>query len=145
MVSINNLSGKRVPKLALKRAVSFTLQREVSGKKEVSLVIAPVRIIKELNYRYLKKDSPTDVLAFPLREETGPAKDLLGEIFICPDVALQQARERGHSLREELILLAIHGTLHLLGYRDEQEEEKEIMEQKEKEILRLLGEDDKIV
>jgi probable rRNA maturation factor len=77
---------------------------------------------------------PTDVLAFPMDEfdtarpddpEPGPA--LLGDIVLCPSVAVRQARAAGHSMDDELVLLATHGVLHLLGYDHmEPEEEKEM-------------------
>jgi len=69
----------------------------------------------------------------------------LGEVIICPEVALFQARERGHPLEDELLLLAIHGVLHLLGYKDEEDEDRRLMEEKEKNILRLLGKNEDIV
>ena len=137
--------GKKVPKFALKKAISLTLLKELGEEKEVSVALVSAAMIRELNFKYRKKDLVTDVLAFPLAGKIGPAKDLLGEIIICPEVASLEAQERGHSLRDELILLVIHGTLHLLGYRDEREEEKEIMREKEREILRLLGEKYNIV
>lgn len=139
--------GGKVPVSSLKKAISFTLHRELGKKekKEVSLVLVCADKIRELNCRYRGKDSVTDVLAFPLGNGIGPAKNLLGEIVICPDVALNYAKEKGHSLEDELILLAVHGTLHLLGYSDERKEEQNLMEEKEKEILKLLGKKEQIV
>ena len=147
-VEINNMWGKKVPESLLKKAVLLTLARE--GKKgerekEVSLVLVPSSIMKELNLKFKRKSSLTDVLAFPFREEVGPAKELLGEVVVCPDVAVYQAEERGHSLEDELLLLVIHGVLHLLGYRDDREEERKLMEEKERGILKLLGRKENIV
>ena len=105
-VEINNMWGEKVPESLLKRAVLLTLARE--GKKgerekEVSLVLVPSSIMRELNLKFKRKSSLTDVLAFPFREEVGPAKELLGEVVVCPDVAVYQAEERGHSLEDELL------------------------------------------
>jgi len=144
-IKINNMWGKKVPELALKRAISLTLLKEMGEEKEVSVALVSAAMIKKLNFKYREKDSVTDVLAFPLMGEVGPAKNLLGEIVICPEIASLEAGERGHSLQDELILLVIHGTLHLLGYRDEKEEERKLMREKEREILRLLGEKNNIV
>ncbi len=138
--------GGKVPVLLLKRAVSLTLAEE--GAKRgggISLALVPRDLMKELNLKYRGESYLTDVLAFPFQDEIGPAKKLLGEVVICPDVAMTQAEERGHSLEEELVLLVIHGVLHLLGYGDEKEEEKKLMEEKERKILKLLGKREDIV
>lgn len=144
-IKINNMWGKKIPESALKRAISFTLLKEVGEQKEISVALVNIPLIKKLNWKYRKKDSPTDVLAFPLKDKITSNHNLLGEIVICPEVAAIEARERGHSLEEELILLTIHGTLHLLGYKDEDDEGKKIMAEKEREILRELGKKNNIV
>ena len=137
---------KKVPELILKKAVYLTLAEENSLQNEqISLALVPSDIIRELNLKYRGEDSLTDVLAFPLQGEVGPAKRFLGEIIICPSLALIQANERGHSLEEELILLVVHGTLHLLGYKDNEDEEKRLMGNKAKNILKLLGKRENII
>jgi rRNA maturation RNase YbeY len=93
--------------------------------------------IHSLNRRYRGKDKPTDVLSFPLTDELYP--ELLGDVVISVDTATRQARRRGHSLREELQILLIHGILHLLGYDHEVSRSEAIrMHRKERETLRLL-------
>jgi probable rRNA maturation factor len=87
-----------------------------------------------LHERWMGEKGPTDVLAFPMDEldtarpddpEPGPA--LLGDVVLCPSVAVRQARAAGHSMDDELVLLATHGVLHLLGYDHmEPDEEKEM-------------------
>ena len=137
---------EKVPELILKKAVYLTLAEEDSLQdKKISLALVPSDIMRELNLKYRGEDSLTDVLAFPLQGEVGPAKKFLGEVIICPSIALIQAKERGHSLEEELILLAVHGTLHLLGYKDNEDEEKRLMGDKAKNILKLLGKREDIV
>lgn len=146
LIKINNMWKGKVPILSLKRAASFALKKEMGeNKKEVSIALVSMDKIEDLNFKYRGKKSVTDVLAFPLSGDVGPAKNLLGEIVICPDVALDYARAKGHSLEDELILLVVHGILHLLGYRDEEEKDRKIMIQKEKEILKLLGKKEQIV
>lgn len=145
LIIINNLWGGRISEKKLKEAVAVTLDREWGEEKEVSLVFVPEKDIQKLNARYTGRDIPTDVLAFPVNGKLVSTRDFLGEIIICPDIALSHAREGGHSLEEELLLLAIHGTLHLLGYTDEEEEKRQIMIQKQREILKFLGEDESII
>src|SRR5205823_11916439 len=102
--------------------IDFTRMREVArtvleGEKEaeaeMSLAFVDNATIHTLNKRYLDHDEPTDVLSFPLSEPGG--KRLAGELVIGAEVALAQAKERGHDVQEELALYVIHGLLHLCG------------------------------
>jgi probable rRNA maturation factor len=84
------------------------------------LLVGDTRI-RDLNRQYRDIDSPTDVLAFAMGEGTFADlhPELLGDVVVSVERAEEQAQRAGHSLDEELRLLAIHGTLHLLGYEDE--------------------------
>lgn len=73
--------------------------------------------IRELNRRYRNRDTPTDVLSFPLADDVCP--DLLGDVVISVDTLRRQARQRKRSMADELLRLLIHGILHLLGYDHE--------------------------
>jgi probable rRNA maturation factor len=101
--------------------IEETLASEEKVEAEVSVLIVNDSRIRELNRQYRGIDSPTDVLAFAMGE--GDFVDLhpqlLGDVVISADTARRQAEKAGHSLAEELGLLAVHGTLHLLGYEDE--------------------------
>ena len=68
--------------------------------------------MRRLNAEHKGRDRPTDVLAFPL---TDPSGRTIGDVYICPWVARREARARGIPLRQELIRLIVHGTLHALG------------------------------
>ncbi len=102
--------------------------RSERGRKEleVALRLTDDATIHALNRDYRKKDRPTDVLAFALREGEGGAlhPHLLGDLVISVDTARRQARRRG--LRGEILFLAAHGLCHLLGYdhRTDREEAK---------------------
>ncbi len=100
----------------------------------VSLAIVSVARVRALNRTYRGLDRATDVLSFPT-VKTGSGKDFpgttgksildpifLGDIVIARGVARRQAREAGHSERDELKVLALHGLLHLLGYDHERDE-----------------------
>jgi probable rRNA maturation factor len=69
--------------------------------------------MRSLNRRYRGHDRATDVLAFTLEQPAGPA---VGDVYLCTSVAAREARARGLPLREELIRLVVHGTLHALGH-----------------------------
>lgn len=121
----------------------------ITTPSELGLVITNNEIIQQLNKTYRYKDEPTDVLAFYMLPEQGLKEEStfvappdgishLGEIVIAYPQAICQAEEKGHDIRHELLILIIHGVLHLLGYDHEQFEEKQRMKDKEEEILRKL-------
>jgi len=107
---------------------------------ELSIVLCDDATIHPLNRDYRGKDKPTDVLSFAQREgEFAFLEDnLLGDVIISMEPTRRQADERGHSVETELRVLLVHGILHLLGYDHIEDDEAEIMEAKEREILRLL-------
>ena len=91
---------------------SFVLGRmDVSPDAEVSITCVDLRTIEDLHVRWMNLDGPTDVMSFPLDDAA-----MLGDIVLCPEFAMKQARAAGHSLAHELALLTTHGCLHLLGY-----------------------------
>lgn len=79
---------------------------------EVSITLVSVDRIRELNREFHGIDTETDVLAFPL----SGAPDLLGDAYVCPEVAERSAREHGIPAEEEILRLVIHAVLHLLGH-----------------------------
>ncbi len=144
MVEINNLWGKNVPEEVLKKAAFLTLQTELGEKeKEISITLVSDNKIRQLNRKFHKVDSFTDVLAFPMEDDFVSTKDILGDVVISPEVALRQAKK--HSFEDELALLVIHGVLHLLGYRDEKKKMREMMENRERKILKQMGINEKII
>jgi probable rRNA maturation factor len=117
-----------------------------SDEAEVSLSLVTDAQIRQLNRDYRGIDRPTDVLSFALKEDNpldpmilGFQDNLLGDIIISVERAHCQAVEYGHSFERELLYLAIHGALHLLGYDHETEEERVTMRAKEEEVLNFLG------
>jgi len=100
------------PERLLESAVRRTLDDQGIIGGEISLTLLDDEGIGALNHRYLGKDRPTDVLAFSLGD--GPAP--LGDIYLGVEQARRQAEELGVALEEELVRLAVHGTLHVLGY-----------------------------
>ncbi len=124
---------------AVKNAVRATLEYiDVRRMTEVSVTFTDNDKIQVLNAQYRRKDSPTDVLSFPLidweSEEELPDDGssffplALGDIVISLEKAHAQAREYGHSFIREVSFLTVHSTLHLLGYDHEtgKEDEKEM-------------------
>lgn len=79
----------------------------------------------------------TDVLTFDMREQAGDPLDT--DLFLCVDEAKRQGELRGHSVRDELLLYALHGVLHCVGYDDHDDEDFAAMHAKEDELLRAIG------
>jgi len=105
---------------------------------ELSILLVDDEKIRQLNRQYRKLDSATDVLSFPQTEgEPGEfISHILGDVVISVETARSQATEHRLSLEQELVLLLIHGTLHLLGYDHERSpKEEKIMKQKTWELF----------
>ena len=94
-----------------------------------------------LNAVHRGKDRPTDVLAFGADDGSAPRADdeprLVGDVVICPSVAVSNAAAHGKTVDDELALLVVHGTLHLLGYDHVDDSDAELMEGRERELLAL--------
>lgn len=129
----------------LEQAIKEALDRaEGSEEAEVSLMLVNDQRIHELNRDYRGVDRPTDVLSFALQDETDEPDsefedEMLGDIIISVERAREQAEEYGHSFEREIVYLAVHGTLHLLGYNHEEVNEKLEMRAKEEEVMSTLG------
>jgi probable rRNA maturation factor len=138
------------------RLATLVLDAErVPDHAEVSLLFVSEDTITGLNERFLGGSGPTDVLAFPIdtdeiksgrqpdhggRGPGSPNDDsepppLLGDVVICPTVAQRQAGELERSLEDELALLVVHGTLHLLDYDHAEPDEAVAMRDRENELL----------
>jgi len=89
--------------------------------------------IQELNARFLGRNRPTDVIAFPLEADRD---DIWGEIYVSEDQAKEQASEYGVSFEEELVRIVIHGILHLLGYDDGDRQSRGKMMEREDHYLK---------
>ena len=122
----------------LQRAAHLALGAESDA--DLTIVLTDDAQLHELNREYLGVDAPTDVLSFPASEsdpETG--RPYLGDILISIPRAERQAQAAGHSLEDEVQLLVIHGTLHLLGHDHAEAGEKSRMWAAQAEVLERLG------
>ena len=125
---------------------------------ELSIVLVSDGRIRALNRRYRKKDSATDVLAFPLESEGGGPSRLrrrsvrsfrkahgqppwvLGDVVISLATARRQAQDFGHGFHQEVVRLVVHGVLHLLGYDHERgTREAARMAGEERRVLRMVA------
>jgi len=115
----------------------------IATNAEISLVFVDDQQIRELNRIYRGKDTPTDVLSFPMYDDPENIDEeeeiLLGDIVISLETAQRQAEEFGHSIEREAAYLLVHGLLHLLGYDHLNEEDKKNMRKREEELLEAFG------
>jgi probable rRNA maturation factor len=119
----------------LRDIVRAVLQGEDIRDAEISIAFVDNETIHRLNKRYLDHDEPTDVLTFPL----GGGKKLAGEIVVGAEVAAAEASQRGHDVHAELALYVIHGVLHLCGYDDATQQDRQAMRARERHHLRSLS------
>jgi probable rRNA maturation factor len=112
-----SLVGVRVPlsRDRIARAARAVVRSEKVRHAMLSITMVSDPAIRSLNRSHLGRDRTTDVIAFGFRmpERRAP---VMGDIYIAPGVARESARTAGISLRQELVRLVVHGTLHVLGY-----------------------------
>ena len=96
---------------------------------EVGFIFVETDYIIKLNQQYFDKSTATDVISFLLSDLDEPA--VAGEVYVCTDTARIQAKNYSVTVENELLRLAIHGLLHVLGYDDQTSTEKTEMTQKE--------------
>jgi len=122
VVEVDDLYADAVDDRDLAAAIAATLAAEQHAGDAVTLVVTSDEAIAELNLHYRGVDGPTDVLSFPAQEPTPgfvsapEMSGYLGDIVIAFPYTQRQAAELGRNVADELRLLAVHGTLHLLGY-----------------------------
>lgn len=127
----------------LEQAARATLKHQnYISEIDLSIVIEDDQHLQELNLNFLGIDAPTDVLSFPSGEEdidpeTG--RQYLGDVIISYPRAVEQASTSEHTTLAELLLLVVHGTLHLLGHDHSEPGEKANMWLAQREILVQIG------
>jgi len=139
-LDIQRASGEPAPEEDdLRRWIGAALARCGRGETEISLRLVDRDEMAELNRTWRGKSGPTNVLSFPAEFPADMELPLLGDIVICAPVVRAEAQEQGKALANHWAHLAVHGTLHLLGYDHIEEDEALAMEALETEILDSLG------
>jgi len=118
-VAVSNRQDLPVEEDELARLARSTLLGEGVSEAELSVSLVTEREMAELHERYVGEAGPTDVLSFPL-DEPGAGDRVLGDVVICPEYAATNNPD----LAAELLLLLVHGILHLLGYEHEEERDR---------------------
>ncbi|MCW2133993.1 rRNA maturation RNase YbeY [Arthrobacter sp. VKM Ac-2550] len=148
-IEVNNETEYDADEAGLARLGRFVLESlYVHPEAELSIILVDTDAMERLHIEWMDEPGPTDVLSFPMDElrpgtaaQPSPA-GVLGDIVICPQVADEQAQKAGHSIGEEMLLLATHGLLHLLGYdHAEPDEEQEMFSLQRQLLAAFLGKD----
>jgi rRNA maturation RNase YbeY len=124
----------------LRKLASRILQSIGEREALLSLEIVGDARMRRLNRTFRHRDKTTDVLAFATREGPGPPSSLLGDVVISLPQAIRQARRHQRGIDHEVVVLLIHGMLHLCGYDHERSEtEARRMARRERAVLRGIG------
>jgi len=134
--------GVRIP-VARERVTSLAesvLRAERVRDATVSVAFVSDRRIATLNREHLGHAGPTDVISFAF-EPVGPAFEVVGDVYIAPDVARKNARAHGRGVREELLRLVVHGVLHVVGHDHPEDDSRyrSRMWKRQEQLLRTLG------
>jgi rRNA maturation RNase YbeY len=114
------------------------------GTSELSILLTDDAGISDYNRRFLGRSGPTNVISFGVEGAFGVGPDVLGDIAVNIDAAVSQSQIRGVSPSNEIIILCVHGLLHLLGHVHDPREgatdqQREIMEREERRLLSSIG------
>jgi probable rRNA maturation factor len=112
-------AGRNYPTSELKKITAAILKALERSQAELSIALVGDKEMRPLNAKYRKKNKTTDVLSFSADSLATAKRVLLGDVIISVEQARRQAKERNHSLKREMVILLIHGILHLLGYDHE--------------------------
>lgn len=133
-IEILDESGSGLDVQHFSRLARFVMDRmRVHPLAELCIKAVDEDTIAELNEKWMEKEGPTDVLAFPMDElrpglvNEEPEEGVLGDLVLCPAIAERQGATAGHGTLAELELLTTHGILHLLGYDHAEPEEHKVM------------------
>nr|WP_234407797.1 rRNA maturation RNase YbeY [Massilibacillus massiliensis] len=136
-----------MPKIeeTVRKVINKTAELYDLGTAEVSVTLTNNTHIQQINREYRNKDAATDVISFALNEGEepqiidGPEINMLGDILISIERAVEQAEAYGHSVEREVAFLTVHGMMHLLGYDHIDEEDRKEMRKEEEYVLQHLG------
>lgn len=146
-VDVLNETDIEVDEIELMACARYVMEQlRVHPQADLCLTLVDETAMESLHVKWMDLPGPTDVMSFPMdelrpgRPDEEPAEGVLGDIVLCPAVAARQAQAAGHAAEDELLLLTVHGLLHLLGYdHAEAVEEKEMFELQRQLLLTFLA------
>lgn len=132
----NRQRVKKVDSRLLKQIVSAIFEELKIGDAEIEINLVSAEEMAEINWKFLRHKGSTDVITFDHAENQ---KQIHGELFICVDDAIKQAKEFKTSWQSEIVRYIVHGVLHLLGYDDLKPHLRHKMKREENRLVRLLA------
>ena len=117
----------------------LTIDEMRTSEGSVSIKFLGKEEMQLMNKKFRSADHPTNVLAFPIDNRLELETDSLGDIAICHEVVLKEAKEQNKKVSDHMAHIFIHGVLHLLGHDHHQEVQAETMENLERKILSKIG------
>jgi len=135
----NNQKDLIFLKKNIKSIILKILKKEKVFFDEMAIYFVNKKKISMLHKQFFQDLSATDCISFPIDSIYKKIRPIyLGDIFICPKIAIEYAKKKKLNLNEEIILYLIHAILHLLGYDDKEKKKKEIMKKKENSYMKLI-------
>jgi len=138
VVIANRQRVKKIDTRLLKKFVAALLAELEIGEAELGINLVGARAMALVNETFLQHEGSTDVITFNHDEKANPKK-IHGELFICVDDAVAQAKEFKTSWQSEIVRYIVHGVLHLLGYDDLKPHLRREMKREENWLVRRLA------
>ena len=139
----NRQRARKINPRRLKEIVGTLFGELNIQQAELGIHLVGAKEMARVNWQFLQHEGSTDVITFDHAEkrkaESGKRKPIHGELFICVDVAVTQAKEFKSSWQAEVVRYVVHGVLHLLGYDDLQPALRRRMKREENRLVRRLA------
>jgi probable rRNA maturation factor len=145
MIDVDNSSNFSIDEVSVKNYTKQMLQiLKVNTKSDVSILFVSEDEMTKQHVRWMNESGPTDVMSFPMDDivlqdsKLRKKQAILGDIIICPAVALKDAKEQGINPAYHLVFLLTHGVLHLLGQDHQEASQRVVMQKREQGIMNSL-------
>jgi probable rRNA maturation factor len=145
MIDVDNSSNFSIDEVSVKNYAKQMLQiLKVNTKSDVSILFVNEDEMTKQHVRWMNESGPTDVMSFPMDDivlqdsKLRKKQAILGDIIICPAVALKDAKEQGINPAYHLVFLLTHGVLHLLGQDHQEASQRVVMQKREQGIMNSL-------
>lgn len=143
IVDISNLQNDHpIDEKEIERVVQSVIEGEGRSCDEVSITFVDRERISQIHADYFDDPTPTDCISIPMdcdgEEPIGESHFILGDVIVCPSIAIEYAANHGVDVDDEVKLYVVHGLLHLLGYDDIDPEERKKMRDAEAKHMKAL-------
>ena len=145
MIDVDNSSNFSIDEVSVKNYTKQMLQiLKVNTKSDVSILFVNEDEMTKQHVRWMNESGPTDVMSFPMDNivlqdsKLRKKQAILGDIIICPGVALKDSKKQGINPAYHLVFLLAHGILHLLGQDHQEASERVVMQKREQGIMNSL-------